>query len=313
MARLAVIGVRAVERLIALVHRTAPAAARIAALQTLEAIADWRALEPAFVAMNDEDLNVACAAISTAHRFLRGARGAEVVDQLTGIALDVRRPEGLRLTAIHALGDLKPATLKPIWTALASDPNPAVRSFAQPATAHQPAESVDPVQLLTIAAEQQLPDDPAALRHAIAQAGQAVALPLLHRLVERVREREAGESADRRVEWMTTRATAHLALAQRGSRLALYDLRESLEAASGPLPVEFLAALSLIGDSSCLEAIAAAYARTGTSSHQMDWWQRHLASAFHEIVTRNGITRRHAALKKIVRKWGAIPGSPARQ
>ena len=65
------------------------------------------------------------------------------------------------------------------------------------------------------------------------------------------------------------RGRVHVALAARGSRIALYDLRESLEAAapatsfSGPLPVDFLAALSTAGDASCLEAVTAAYARTG--------------------------------------------------
>ena len=42
--------------------------------------------------------------------------------------------------------------------------------------------------------------------------------------------------------------------------MALYDLREALKATAAPLPVEFLTALSLVGDTSCLEAIAAAFA-----------------------------------------------------
>src|SRR3990167_8946536 len=46
-------------------------------------------------------------------------------------------------------------------------------------------------------------------------------------------------------------------LADRGSRLALYDVRETLETVPGPLPVEFLSALTAVGDVSCLEPIAA--------------------------------------------------------
>ena len=312
VARLTVIGTRAVERLTAVVDRTAPPSARIAALRTLEAIADPRALVPVFVAMDDRDMGVASAAISTARRFLRSARGADVVDHLTRIALDVGRPESLRLIVIHALDDLEPTTLRPLWTALAHDPSPAVRASAHSATSHGSAAPTDPVDDLTAAAERDLPDDPVALRHVIARAGPLVALPLLHRIVERVRERETAEPPDRRPDWTTTRAAAHLALAHRGSRLALYDLRESLEAARAPLPVEFLAALSIVGDSSCLEAIAAAYARTADSGRaQMDWWRQHLASAFHAIVKRNRITRRHAVLKKIAKRWGDLPAPPA--
>ena len=46
--------------------------------------------------------------------------------------------------------------------------------------------------------------------------------------------------------------------AQRDSRLAVYDLRETIESASAPVAVEFLQALTLVGDISCLEPIAAA-------------------------------------------------------
>ena len=102
-------------------------------------------------------------------------------------------------------------------------------------------------------------------------------LASLQKVVDRVREREGSEPAAARDQWRLTRAAAHVALAHRGSRLALYDLRESLEAATGPLPVEFLAALSLVGDASCLEAIAAAFTRGRDA-----WWRHHLADAFRD-------------------------------
>ena len=112
-------------------------------------------------------------------------------------------------------------------------------------------------------------------------------------MIERVREREASAPAARRAEWTRVRGRAHAVLAARGSRIALYDLRESLEsmsAAAAPLPVEFLAALSTAGDASCLEAVAAAYARappSGPASRKgaggpedHDWWRDRLADAF---------------------------------
>src|SRR5215471_4094712 len=93
----------------------------------------------------------------------------------------------------------------------------------------------------------------------------------------------------------------HVALAKQSSLLGLYDLREALERAIGPLPVEFLAALALIGDASCLEAIAIAHGRTTDR-----WWREHLADAFQAIVRREQLTRRHAVLKKIQKRWPAI-------
>src|SRR4029077_11301167 len=98
------------------------------------------------------------------------------------------------------------------------------------------------------AVENALPDDASGVRDVVKAAGDTAPLPLLHQLIERIREREQAETGTRRAEWMGGRAIAHLALARRGSRLALYDLRETLEAARGPLPVEFLASLREIGD-----------------------------------------------------------------
>jgi hypothetical protein len=155
------------------------------------------------------------------------------------------------------------------------------------------------------AAERELPDDPVAIRHALAQAAGALPLPLLHRLVEQIGERERTEAGRWRAEWVTTRAAAHVALADRGSRLALYDVRETLESGEGPLPVEFLAALTAIGDVSCLESIAVAFVRGAPGRAHGDWWQRHLVSTFQAIVARERITRRHRLVRKIERRWKA--------
>ena len=84
----------------------------------------------------------------------------------------------------------------------------------------------------------------------------------------------------------------------------MYDMRELLEGAKGPLPVEFLAALSQVGDASCLESVAGAYARTkGPDLSRHDWWRQHLADAFRAIVVREGVSRRHAVAKKMEKRW----------
>ena len=61
--------------------------------------------------------------------------------------------------------------------------------------------------------------------------------------------------------------------------------------------MEFLAALSLIGDASCVEAIASAHAKAKDA-----WWRDHLARAFRDIVVREKLTKRHAAIKKIEKR-----------
>jgi len=97
---------------------------------------------------------------------------------------------------------------------------------------------------------------------------------------------------------MGARAAAHVALADRGSRVALYDLRETIESAREPIPVEFFAAVTAIGDATCLEPMAVAYRRA-----KDDWSRRHLADAFRAIVSREKMTRRHATAKKIEKRF----------
>jgi len=295
-----------------LLDSDASANARVAALRTLEAIADPRALDRVLEAIDAGDATVASAAASAARVFLRGPRGNIAVDRLTTAVLDTARNEDVRIAALRALGDLERSTLAPLLAALQHDPSDAMKAATRLSSA------VDPVEVVTRAADRGLPEDPEELGEAVARAGGDIALPLLLRVIERVREREASEPAARRAEWTRVRGRVHVALAARGSRIALYDLRESLEsmstslmsAQSAPLPVEFLSALSTAGDVSCLEAVVAAYARatpsagsTGPKGDQ--WWRDHLADAFKTIVKRERLTRRHALVKKIEKRWGS--------
>ena len=306
VARLTVIGARAVERLIALAGNTAaPASARVSAFRSLEGIADDRGLEPALAAFRDPDDSVAIAALNVGRRFLRTPRGVKALDHVTSIALDRQRPVPVRLAAIHALSDLPGRTVKPVAVALNADPDPEIAHALEPGVR---GGAVDGAQRLQAAADGKLPGDAQALRRAIARSSTDVSPSALRQLIDRVRVQEGSEPPARRSDWMAVRAAAHVALAQRGSRLALYDIKETLESASQPVPGEFLAALGAIGDASCLEAIAAAYARARAGHPADDWWQRHLADVFRGIVQREKITRRHAVIKKIETRWKAAFG-----
>ena len=305
VARLTVIGPRAVERLTAVAASVADGpSARAAALRALEAIGDPRALDAGLKAALDTDATVATAGIGVARAFLKTQRSAEVVDRLTGLALDRARAQATRIAAIRALGELRTSTVAPVLAALGTDPDARIAVLATASRVKDP----DPVVWLAAAAQGPLPDDPSHIRRALAQSADALSLPSLHRLVQRVREREDAEPPSRRAEWTTTRAAVHQALAARGSRIALYDLREALEGAAAPLPVEFLTALTDIGDTTCLEAIAAAYAKA-RAKRGNDWWRDRLADAFRAIVAREKITMRHATMKKIGKRWPrALPG-----
>ena len=302
VARLTLLGARAVERLIAAAADGAPEA-RAAAWRALEAIGDARALAPALalLAAPDRDPTVSVAAAGIARAHLRRRHGARALDRLAAVLLEPSRHETLRLAALRALRDLEPAAIAPILASLADDPSAAIRTEAGLSDAAAPRRADDPAAIVMRAAEGELPDDPAALRHALNLSGDTVTLPALATVVDRVREREGSEPAAVRDRWRLARAAAHVALAHRGSRLALYDLRESLETANGALPVECLAAIALIGDASCVEALAAAHARAKDG-----WWRDHLARSFREIVARERLTKRHTALRRAEKRWPGV-------
>jgi HEAT repeat protein len=304
VAGLIVLGARTVERLGALAADAgAQSVTRIAVLRALEAIDDPRGLDVALQLLDDKDLGVASGAIGVARVFLRGPRGVVAVDRLTSVALDRRRPEPIRAAAIRALGDLHASTLRPIVEALRNDPSRSIRALVT--TRRAAARRSERVKgLLHQAVAGVLPDEPAALRSALGLDAGDLSLSDISGLIELIRERERTAPSARQVEWLALRAAAHAVLAHRGSRLALYDLRETLEAADAPLPVEFAAALVAVGDSSCLESIAAAHARRiASGARGEDWWIRHLIDAFRAIVARERLTKRHAVLKKIEKRW----------
>jgi HEAT repeat protein len=287
VAQLTVVGTRAVDRLAALVaDRESPPLARTGAIRALEAIAGPRALDAAMTALDDNDTEVAKAAINLSQRFFESGK----------------RAESVRVAAIRALQKLRPSTLRPLLETLRSDPNQSIRAEVEPKR-RSTGRGKSNRDVLQQAIAGGLPDSPDALSKALAQAVDAQSLADLRMLVERIRERERATAHGTMEGWRTARAAVHVALAGRGSRLALYDLRETIEQAGAPLPVEFLKALISIGDASCLEAIASAYGRVSQNGGAgRDWWHRGLIEAFHSIVRRARLTKRHAVIRRIGEK-----------
>ena len=247
---------------------------------------------------------VAEAAIGVARASLSSPGGVAVVDRLTATVLDRSRAGAVRIAALKALADLPPATLSPLLSSLQNDPDQGLRKLAT----QQPsgmAGRPGPRAVLKQAVAGRLPDDPVGLRRAVGEGAHRLSLTDLERLVTAIRDRELTASQGQQQAWMAVRAALHAALADRGSKLALYDLRETLQSARRALPVEFITVLLRAGDASCLEPIASAYAHVAPGEVDRDWWHEHLVEAFGAIVRRDRVTRRHAAVKRIEKRWPA--------
>jgi hypothetical protein len=300
VARLAVIGERVVDRLLQ-EFPGADVPVKAGILRAFEALADPRALPVTLeVLRGDDSPLVQTAAISTLRVFLSSPThdvSRDALDTLIAIALDGGRPAGTRLAAFEALRDLSADGWEPLRQKLSDDGDPAVRTgVASDATL---GGRVGDEVVWREAVEGRL-TSPEALKRVLGAKRTTARLTELQRLVDRLRAQEQRETAAaRREEWRAVRGAVHQALAARNSRLALYDLRDSLFDA-GRLPVAFLAALEEIGDATCLEALASAY----ESSRSGDpWWREHVAIAFRAIVHREGLTRRHAAVKRALARW----------
>lgn len=285
IARLTIAGKRAVARLVEAYEGTADREEQIAILRVLEAIADERALgvaQQALAARGD----VAVAGVAVLRELLgrrQGSADVKALDTLLAVARDGSAERRVRAAAVAAL-EHAPADVRQALGTLPVDQSPD-RALWEDAIAGQ------------------LPDDPSGLRETIKDRASSAALTDLRRLIETVGacERTARKHNS---EWLAVRGALHQALALRGSRIALYDLRETVERAAAPLPSAFLGALQTIGDESCLEPLAGAFTRAKADAR----WQHQLAQAFREIVKRERITKRHSALRRALGKAPGLEG-----
>ena len=271
VARLRVIGIRVLPHIASLIESAGPSRARAAALSVLEGFDDARTIALARAVLQEFDPEVALAAIGVLRGWLTREDGTQALEAITTTALDKRHDASVRLAALDALSELPPELVAPI------------RERAPIDTGAQPAL-----------------DDPAALRAWIAEHAGSAPLSALHAAVTGARAREQAEPGGRRRdEWTRVRGAAHVALAHRGSRVALYDLRESFDHAAEPLPGDFLTAVARVGDDSCLEPMARAWAGARTEP----WWRSRLMEAASDIVSRLKLTGRHATMRRVRTKW----------
>jgi HEAT repeat protein len=301
VARLAVIGARAVGHLLDALGADPPAPARVAILRALEAIGDRRALPAAVERLTDSDPRAALAAVALVRRFLLSddrVAARTAFESLTALALDRTRPAAAKMAAVEALDEVPGSSSKTLREQLSNDPGSGVRRVEptrQDGRVRPAARSLEGML-------GRLPDDPDAVRAALHAEGASAPLSTLGHLVDVLRAREASSRrAEERAGWRTARGAVHQTLSARNSRVALYDLRETLADASEPLPVGFVAAIEAIGDQSCLEAVARAWSNAKPEADA--WWRGHLESAFRAIVKRERLTRRSGALKRTLARW----------
>jgi len=297
-ARLAVIGTRATTALLTLASNAEAApAARVAAIETLDAIGDTRAATLAHtLAVEPGDDALAVAAIDLLGQIAGGqdTRATKAFDRLAALVVSTEASTTRRLAALTALEGQPEALLKPLYKALAKDP--ASRVVAR--VTRRQAGAVESLEALV---SQGLPGDPDVVAAVVRDDGDQTPVTVLKKAVDATRVHErAAVQPDVRARWSVVRGALHQHLAARNSRLALYDLRETLEQATGPLPVGFLSAASAIGDAACLTPLANAWVHAAEDDR---WWREHLADAFGAIVKREALTRRHAALQKILTRW----------
>lgn len=296
IARLGIIGPRAVDRLLAAYRAASTREVKIAVFRALEVAGDGRTAGLAREGLQ-EGGDVACAAVAALAGLLEAPHppaAAEALDLLVESALNRAADRRVRLAAFQAIQHL-PQVGARMAAALGQDADTVLTAAADDVPRDRAAADAAWQDAL----EGRLPETPGMLRDLIVARASAAAVTVLLAMIDAVRAREGSlpEGAVRDG-WRAARGALHQALALRGSRVAVYDLRETFEQARAPLPISFLAALHVVGDDSCLEPLAAAWMRSDDER-----WRHHLGAAFRAVVTRERITRRHAAFRRIASRW----------
>jgi hypothetical protein len=288
VARLRVIGTRAVDGLVALALDRRSTDASCAALKALEGIDDRRGIDAALPLLDHADPRIAGAALAVLRQWITREEGTRVLDALTAAALNPTLDGAVRLAALDAVAQLPRHIVAPVIEAAGA---PAVQS----SNGDRGGSDSRMLPQVDGLAE----DDPLSVLEWIA-ANRTSPLSQIHGVIVRVRERELQErSPARRDQWTRARGAAHAALSARGSTVAVYDLRETFETAGRALPTDFATAVAAVGDMSCLEPLARAW----TAAAGETWWRARLREAASDIVRREKLTGRNAAIKRIRSRW----------
>jgi hypothetical protein len=271
IARLRVLGSRAVARLELLLQHGADEE-RVSALRVLEGIDDPRVTELAAASLGDASQAVRLQAVQTLRPWVTREAGTRVMETLVSCALSDAQSTEVRAAAREALSQLPQDIIQPVL--------------------EQSPSAVTPPDAPSV--------EPASIQAWLVTHSEAP-LSSLHAVITQLRTHEPRDSGEvDRLAWVVARGSIHAALARRGSAVALYDLRETFDHAHAPLPLDYLTAITTIGDAACLESLAKAW--TATASSEV-WWRERLADAAAAIAARLKLTKRHAAVKRVHTRW----------
>lgn len=288
-ARLLVMGLRAMPHIVkALADSSRPEATQ-RILTVLETLPASRGVMPALEAVLATSPDCAPAAVTVLGAWVNCADRSLATwafDRLAATAFDESVPGATRAAAVRAIAPLDDDAARAVLERLRDAVDPLVRDAAR---GEPPAGGLE--------ASRAAPgDDPERFRRHVAAVAETAPLTELHHLLEQARTRQQAAAGElHQAAWLAARAAVHQALAARGSTLGLYDVREVLERLAGPPPVALIAALATAGDASCVDALATAWDRV-----QDVWTRQQLREALVAICARCGLTKRHAAIKKLV-------------
>lgn len=293
-ARLILFGTRSTARLQALLANDAAGdAGRIAALRTLLAIDPSAAVDGTVSLLAGPSEPLAREAIALLSEALLDAsddRSANAaLEHLGNAALSAAIPPPRRLMAIDALSRLPETLRRPLFASLAGDPDRAIAERAGQRQAGPPSRLEGWIE------QGHLPDETGRVLEAI-NADATLPVTQLRRLIDLVRAREKLRKATDRDDWTAIRGLLHMALARRGSSVALYDLRETLEDLRTPVGANIIAAARQVADLTCLDAIAARWVAATADP----WLRDQLEQVFRAVVERGRLSRGAVVLTRLL-------------
>ena len=113
VARLRVLGARALPRLSAFIASAPPSRARALAISALEGVTDPHAADVALACL-DGDIGSAVAALGVLRTWVTEEAGTRILEAVTAVALDTARDARVRLAAVDALADLPDHLVRPV-------------------------------------------------------------------------------------------------------------------------------------------------------------------------------------------------------
>ncbi|MGE3841803.1 MAG: hypothetical protein AB7I50_09465 [Vicinamibacterales bacterium] len=264
-ARLVILGPRALPHLEGLLGRELGERPLMRVLDVLERMSAPRAAALAAPLLSDAREAIACAAAGVVRKGLASnepAVAAAALQALLATASAASERPAVARVALAALSDLPAPILEPLRQA-----TPAFHTETATATSGDEDESQ---RLLRQWIESASASEPVELiRLALEACSRSAPLSLLHAVVERARKLERGQPPVEADAWRNLRGLAHQALGARGSRVALYDLRETMGAQPNHLTIGMLGALSALADRSDLDGVAAAWATATDPSQKL--------------------------------------------